>query len=875
MTQESAPRRDAIRPFASLSGKLSAILLALGGITIVLGLMSYTLFQRIASDMGELANVKVPETQTSLAVSSSVDAVKANILDILTATSVGDLQARRGQVGQSLDAMTAAASDLNGATRNDIDGHARALGATLDQLVQTRINQLQRAEQLAGQSQEVQAISLELQILLAEIADEARFNIAVGAETTVDEIDATLQELAHTKFDILQQILEVRADVNLLSGLALASGFNRDVGMASIFKDLAQSAVDRANKALSTLEGQTEVEIDLPLLKGSIAQFLAAVEAGSRSSGAARSEILSVRQASDAAIGAALDEMIFVVIIAVEEASERNRTAVDNLMVGEVSAIMTLLELNTAINTFQAAALGVLVAPSVEVVALRDAVFSDAVAKVRSFAILEDPGQAEIRERMEKLVAPEGGLAANRSASLIAARRASELALASKAGIAPISDIVLEVVSSRQNEIATTATAIDRMLTESQLQILLLLAGAAGIFFAALFLTNRLVTRPLRNLSQATEKLASGDLAPIDGFARSSTEVSRIAEALSVFRQNLVDKDRIEAEAHREREANEAEQQRIVGELGRALDSLSHGDLTTRIDADFAGEFELLQRNFNASLEQLQSIMKGVIATSKTLSDGSDSLASSASSLAKRTEQQAASLAETTATVAQIKDSVDDTAQNAVEANDKVDATRKLAEDGRDIVSESVSAMEEIEKGSTEIFQIISTIEDIAFQTNLLALNAGVEAARAGSAGQGFAVVAAEVRALAQRAGEAAKEIAGLIRTSQTQVRNGAQLTTKASDALIQIAEQVFEVSEVVSAINSAAQTQAVGISEINSAMAALDDLTQQNAAMVEETTAASVELKSDVGDLQKGAAVFKVADGAHRAGHAAHGRAA
>ncbi|MCH2165304.1 MAG: methyl-accepting chemotaxis protein [Marinovum sp.] len=310
-----------------------------------------------------------------------------------------------------------------------------------------------------------------------------------------------------------------------------------------------------------------------------------------------------------------------------------------------------------------------------------------------------------------------------------------------------------------------------------------------------------------------------------------------------------------------QREARHAERQAATEHLSAGLQSLANGDLTTRVVAEDSSELASLQNNFNASLEQLQSILQGVAITSQGIALGTGDLSNAAQELARRNEMQAASLAETSLSVAQIKGSVTDTAQSADRANDLVQKTQQLAENGKNIVADTVSAMEEIREGSDAISQILSAIDDIAFQTNLLALNAGVEAARAGSAGSGFAIVASEVRALAQRSSDAAQEIASLIENSQGKVKSGVELAQKANLALSEITEQVIYVSDAVSEINSNTKSQAININEINSAMASLDNLTQQNAAMAEETSAASVQLKSDAAELEDTTSSLKFAE--------------
>ncbi|MEM6593522.1 MAG: methyl-accepting chemotaxis protein [Pseudomonadota bacterium] len=417
------------------------------------------------------------------------------------------------------------------------------------------------------------------------------------------------------------------------------------------------------------------------------------------------------------------------------------------------------------------------------------------------------------------------------------------------------SERLLDQITEEQASIQKTMHSIfDRAMT--LLPLVVVLSTIAVVLIAVLI--SIYVKSKFGALVDTTERLSEGDLNVDIADAEKTGEFGRLAKALQVFRAGEMER-RAQAEREAQRQAEVVETVRLLSE---GLEELAAGNLTARIHAEFDGDFNVLKDNFNNSLEQLESILKEVVSTSHAISNGSDALASSATDLATRTEQQAAALAETTVTITQIKESVSGTAKSAQSANAMVGATRKLAQDGETIVKETVSAMDEIEKGSAEISQIIGTIDDIAFQTNLLALNAGVEAARAGDAGRGFAVVASEVRALAQRAGDAAKEIKDLIETSQKQVAGGAKLSASASEALRKITEQVVQVSETVSEIDQATQSQATGISEINMAMTDLDQLTQQNAAMVEETTAASVELKSDVSELQNRASVFKIEKG-------------
>lgn len=277
-----------------------------------------------------------------------------------------------------------------------------------------------------------------------------------------------------------------------------------------------------------------------------------------------------------------------------------------------------------------------------------------------------------------------------------------------------------------------------------------------------------------------------------------------------------------------------------IGELGSALKALSQGDLTQRLSHPFVPSMELLRTDFNDAIAGLHETIRAVEANADAIASGAQEIRSAADDLAKRTEQQAASVEETAAALEEITTTVGDSSRRADEAGTLVGKMRIGAESSGDVVRKAISAMEQIAHSSHEISSIIGIIDDIAFQTNLLALNAGVEAARAGEAGKGFAVVAQEVRELAQRSARAAKDIKGLIVTSGEQVRSGVMLVGETGRALQDILVQVQETHANVTAIVEAAREQSIGLREINQAVNAMDQTTQQNAAMVEESTAAS-----------------------------------
>jgi methyl-accepting chemotaxis protein len=289
-----------------------------------------------------------------------------------------------------------------------------------------------------------------------------------------------------------------------------------------------------------------------------------------------------------------------------------------------------------------------------------------------------------------------------------------------------------------------------------------------------------------------------------------------------------------------------------VTHLGEALSRLADGDLRHRIETAFAPALEPVRVDFNKSMDSLEKSMASVAGGAKAILAAASEITSAADDLSQRTEQQASSLEETAAALEEITTTVKKAAEGAEHARQIVSAAKLDADKSGAVVRDAMAAMTNIDKSSKEINQIISVIDEIAFQTNLLALNAGVEAARAGEAGRGFAVVASEVRALAQRSAEAAKEIKGLISTSTGQVDQGVLLVTQTGQALERIVAQVVDINTVVTAIAASAQEQATGLQQVNTAIATMDQVTQKNAAMVEETTAASHALATEATELAR-----------------------
>ena len=417
-----------------------------------------------------------------------------------------------------------------------------------------------------------------------------------------------------------------------------------------------------------------------------------------------------------------------------------------------------------------------------------------------------------------------------------------------------VSAAVLPLRDLRDHEEAELEAQAEGQHTAITTAWIALAIGGLALITLAITLQRKLsrnIAAPIGELTDTMAALASGrNDVSVSGTERVD-ELGNMARAVLIFRDQAVAK--VAADHDRER---------AMAEIGRKLHDLSQSDLRARL-RDLPEAFATVATDFNDALDQLCSVMSSVRGSIDSISTSSSEIRQAAADLSDRSEEQAAKLQSSSAAMSEITRKVGESAGIAVQANRAMSEARSEAEQGGAVVQRAIVAMQGIDQATREIAEIISVIDGIAFQTNLLALNAGVEAARAGDAGKGFAVVASEVRALAQRAADAASDVKSRILSATEHVTSGVELVNDTGGSLNRIIERVSSVSESISAMAEAAEQQSSGLLKVNEAISAMDAMTQQNAAMVEETTAATEMLAREARQLFEAFSIFKVDDNA------------
>ncbi len=897
----------------SLAVKLGLVIALLGGAAVAAIATALIVFDDVTVSVDDAIGSVLPRMEAS----QSVIELGGKTGDAVAALGLASSEADRAVLYQEyrmlLTALIAATESMSPSAAARIRPAIDDLGGTVMEMNSALSRRFEAGADMTNQLMTLQALVNDLSAALTQQKDAAQAALQSGSEQTVESVQSALNSIAGTELDRLRNLLEARAELGIVIGASLAKAGTTNPELAEQFTSLARSSLFRFNRSRKTFGEDPFLQNGVVFLQDVSDVVQSAIDADFLATLSLREELLVAFNTSDTWLLDVIDRLTTSLTFLASDVGERNAETVDSLIKTEVGALTDAQNLDVV---FKDVVIKSLIAASTEDVTELDAIKQDLGSTMfKMYTILQwGTFPEEMSETIKQIGAindEETGVVAVRKNYLAAVEELSTITRVAFASVDEIAQIAGE--ESRQSAadmkvaggiiLEKSAGAKERLM---HIAGVVLGAGVLGMLVSWAF-----VVRPLRRITRETERLASGDDDPVVGFERTGGEIGKMAQALSVFRDGMVERQEMrkqealreeqqradelraveekraaekleaereaeriaeerrleeerrereaaaEAKAKHERETLAREQELVVTALANGMRSLSQGDLTVSIQEAFPSAYESLRLDFNDAVITLSSLIQRISESASNVNDSSLDMASTANNMAHRTERSAAALEQTSAAVLELEATAKSTSSAASEVNAVMTNARSQAESSRSTVTNAVTTMSEIEESSTAISKIVDMIEEIAFQTNLLALNAGVEAARAGEEGRGFGVVASEVRALAQRSSDAASEINDLITKTRNQISNGVSQVGNAGDALNGILSLISDISDHVSGITNAAQEQSTTISEISGSVSKLEEETQRSAAVFEESLAASELLSSEAAVMTKLAESF------------------
>lgn len=850
--------------------------------TVIASAVAIVSFQSTEQGVQRVAQREVPLMTEALRLSVMSGEISAAAARFVSASNVRDQRTIASQIDDRSMQLRALIDKVRAGSSKEsfsaVEAASRLLENNLSALDSAIVAKSNLRVRLDRQLEAVHKLHNKIAEALVPIVDKSYYEAITKAEDIGKAGDQTVKTLVDDGMQMMQTVVQIGSETNLVTGLLTAGALTTSPSMLAMLEDRFTASAQRASKQLAKLPNDERYnnlrERTSNLLK------LADFKAG----GASDNEAARLQNVFRAHEGLAnilitlIDDLNFDTVMQGEQAVKRTSKMIKELVNHQLTDFRNALELK--IQTHLIASLlseGAVAKDSAALMPILDRFATSSYQLLMASGNLKDE---KIQKDLDELLA----LGSNSdnifllrgqelSAGADAARVIEENVKIQKQLDQAVSTLVKETETTMKHgtSLLLEDLAHNRMVLVSVALLSLLAAGAIAYFYV-----QRSLIRRLTALGDTMRRLSSGENDVAVPAAEDRDELGDMARAVLVFRDAAIEKQRLEAQAAESRRLAEEERARneaakaeaarqvaqVVDGLGRGLERLAQGDLTYRVRENWADEYRKIQDDFNGAIDQLHETLKAIADSTREVSNAASEISSSTTDLSQRTEEQAASLEQTSASMEEISATVRKNAENAQHANKLTKETWGIADRGGAVVAEAVSAMARIEESSRRISDIISVIDEIARQTNLLALNAAVEAARAGEAGRGFAVVASEVRSLAQRSSQAAKDIKDLITNSSTQVKDGVELVNRAGTSLNEIVQSIKQVADLVADIANASSEQAAGLEQITKALSQMDEVTQQNSALVEENAATAKTLEDQQTAMSERVGFFRFGDG-------------
>ncbi|MEP6265749.1 MAG: methyl-accepting chemotaxis protein [Paracoccaceae bacterium] len=904
----------------SIATKMGLVLLTMAAVFGLVVTVALDIFGQTEKSLASLATIRLPEISVNSSILSESNTLNSAVTSMLAARDVGQIEKAAGQAAGALDQLDMAVKQ---ATSPEISGMALELndirsgiGETQSTLLSAFSAEAMLSERIAG----LNAVSERfISFALKEIKAAENFQ-KTSVRRTQRNAAETINAFLEGDLGSIGLIYELKSAFGKLSGDAFARSQTTDIKLGAVLGEKLVEEIAAASQLVEQIEGGGANWSGLSIVKAEIERLerLTLNNVIDLQSFGAR--ILNERQRIDEELDAVIQDLRTSAEEHANSAVEANNVNIDNLMGGAVARLSMLHNIESAVRQYVNGTLAIANSQSPEELETLQRHLGQLSQKLQLFAkrvVQKEMRKADIISQELLLLIEYGDseVGIGREAEQViltreqAARNSEQVRLV-------VDALLLRAYRAGEKVISTISDDTSALRTSTaggRHELMSIAWFAAALLIASVLLTMRWVLLPIRKITLSTQRLSKGDLSEISGFHKTGGEILAMAHALQVFRDSLVSNKKRDAEEsarlareledekqrmYSEKEASERaealerdratqkerervsreqdieaarqqkeqqakqlaeEQNVIVSNLAAGLKCLADGDLTVQIEVPFTEAYEPLRLDFNQTVRRLGEVISKIMASESSIHRAGLEMAQRTDLLTNRTQKTSQTLVDTAGSLREMTEQVEATSNRTSTALDWVKTTQECSDRGRQIVSATVDAMQEIEEFSKRVSQITAVIDEIAFQTNLLALNAGVEAARAGEAGRGFAVVANEVRELAQRSSNAAGEIYGLISGSKLKVDEGTRLVGETRQALEEIDSSVVGLANEAREIANTTNIQAKRIGDINQDIAKLDVLTKENAAMSQEMQQANQGMQAESSTLADSVAEFEI----------------